>query len=182
MADEEQSQPQLWRRRQWCSLKRNAGNLKRNGDESTGEGSGDTNGLTTTEVATMNVGGDDPRQQSDKGTRSQEPQGAKEAVQQWPQRWGENGDGGATNAEVEVKKKDRVKKTIRESGGIVPEMLYYLCSSTNSVVRSTNAQLLHRFCKKARSFGLFSLYITVATRPFGQLLTRSLKQSRQYCL
>ncbi|KAG2404086.1 uncharacterized protein HKW66_Vig0110080 [Vigna angularis] len=60
MVDEERSQP-----RQWCTWQQR--------DGSTDEGSsGDTNDATTTEVAAMNAGGDDPRQRSDKGTRSQE--------------------------------------------------------------------------------------------------------------
>ncbi|KAG2384440.1 uncharacterized protein HKW66_Vig0147960 [Vigna angularis] len=49
-------------------------------DGSTDEGNNDdTNDATTTEVAAMNAGGDDPRQWSDKGTRSQEPRDMSES-------------------------------------------------------------------------------------------------------
>ncbi|KOM37458.1 hypothetical protein LR48_Vigan03g084000 [Vigna angularis] len=46
--------------------------------------------------------------------------------------------------------------------------------STTTSVLQTNAQLrpfgqlLPRFCKQSRLFGLFTLYITVAARPFGR--------------
>ncbi|KOM53531.1 hypothetical protein LR48_Vigan09g219000 [Vigna angularis] len=49
-------------------------------DGSTDEGNnGNTNDATTTEVPTMNADSDNPRQRSDKGTRSQEPRDMSES-------------------------------------------------------------------------------------------------------
>ncbi|KAG2403579.1 uncharacterized protein HKW66_Vig0188660 [Vigna angularis] len=80
-------------------------------DERTGEGSNDdTNDATTTEVAAMNASGDDPRQRSDKGTRSQEPQDISESSR------GRSKGGGPTEA-TEAGQERRRRRDERAGGG-----------------------------------------------------------------
>ncbi|KOM36862.1 hypothetical protein LR48_Vigan03g024300 [Vigna angularis] len=146
-------------------------------DGSTDEGSsGDTNDATTTEVAAMNAGGDDPRQRSDKGTRrsTEAVRSTTASVLQKARSFGLFSLY-ITVAAEEFAGMTGIKASVRRSIEIVRSTTASVLQ-TSEVVRSVQCTLVLE-----RSFGLFSLYITMEAEGFARMtgLKTSVRRSTE---